>query len=64
MLLWTHLSISIEGKRPTRVILENHGRKFTHSWEMAIKPTCVCVFVCVCVLWKQFVYLENLISIK
>jgi hypothetical protein len=31
------------GKRPTRVILEYHGCKFTHSWEMAVKPTCVCV---------------------
>jgi hypothetical protein len=32
-------------KRPTRVILENHGCKFTHSWKMAVKPTyeCVCV---------------------
>jgi hypothetical protein len=24
-------------------ILENHGCKFTHSWETAVKPTCVCV---------------------
>jgi hypothetical protein len=31
-------------KRPTRVILENHGCKFTHSCETAVKPTCVCVF--------------------
>jgi hypothetical protein len=30
-------------KRPTWVILENHGCKVTHSWETAIKPSCVCV---------------------
>jgi hypothetical protein len=34
----------LRGKRPTRVILENHGCKFTHSWETAVKPTCVCVW--------------------
>jgi hypothetical protein len=34
----------LRGKRPTLVILENHGCKFTHSWEMAVKLTCVCVF--------------------
>jgi hypothetical protein len=32
-------------KRPTQVILENHGCKFTHSWKTAVKPTCVCVCV-------------------
>jgi hypothetical protein len=26
-------------KRPTWVILENHGCKFTHSWETAVKLT-------------------------
>jgi hypothetical protein len=36
-------SFHLRGKRPTRVILENHGCKFSHSWEMAVKPTCVCV---------------------
>jgi hypothetical protein len=30
--------------------LENHGCKFTHSWETAIKPTCVCVRACLYVL--------------
>jgi hypothetical protein len=44
-LIFDYLSISIEGKRPSRIILENHGCKFTHSWEMAVKPTCVCVCV-------------------
>jgi hypothetical protein len=42
-LIFDYLSISIEGKRPTQVILENLVCKFTHSWETAVKPTCVCV---------------------
>jgi hypothetical protein len=32
-------------KRPTQVILENHGCKFTHSRETSVKTTCVCVCV-------------------
>jgi hypothetical protein len=48
IIIFDYLSISIEGKRPTRIILENHGCKFTRSWETAIKPTCVCcAIVCV-----------------
>jgi hypothetical protein len=31
-------------KWPTRVILENHGCKFTHSWETVVKLACVCVW--------------------
>jgi hypothetical protein len=27
----------LRGKRPTRVILENYGCKFTHSWETVVK---------------------------
>jgi hypothetical protein len=47
-----HNFVFLGQKRPTRVILENHGCKFTHSRETAIKPTCVCV--CVCCLTLHF----------
>jgi hypothetical protein len=36
-LIFDYLSISIEVKRPTQVILENCGCKFTHLWETAVK---------------------------
>jgi hypothetical protein len=35
----------LRGKRPTRVILGNHGCKFTDSWKTAVKLTCVCMCV-------------------
>jgi hypothetical protein len=42
-LIFDNLSISIEGKT---VNPGYSGCKFTHSWEMGIKLTCVCVFIC------------------
>jgi hypothetical protein len=37
------IEILFRGKLPTQIILENHGCKFAHSLEMAVKPTCVCM---------------------
>jgi hypothetical protein len=59
-----YLSISIEGKRPIRVIMENHGCKFTHPCETAIKPTNVCAYcVSACVCVSDNIVLHNIFKV-